>query len=237
MQRGACFAPHAASLSAARRAFGIVCVPYNRFSIAARHRANQRRAPRRARRFLPMQFRIFAARLLLGAALSAPVFADELSEVTRLHHAGQTRRRARARRANAGDPAERCADAIPEVGDPRRHRPDERGAGAAAADRAGLSRARRAAQQPGRALRRRRRIRQVARRARGGDPAQPALRAGARESRRCPRPARRPVVRARASSRAGEREPAEEARAGAPAGRRPPPWRPHRPPQRRRTRR
>ena len=37
-----------------------------------------------------MQFRIFAARLLLGAALSAPAFADELSEVTRLHHAGQT---------------------------------------------------------------------------------------------------------------------------------------------------
>jgi Flp pilus assembly protein TadD len=37
-----------------------------------------------------MQFRIFAARLLLGAALSAPVFADELSEATRLQRAGQT---------------------------------------------------------------------------------------------------------------------------------------------------
>jgi Flp pilus assembly protein TadD len=40
-----------------------------------------------------MSSRIFAARLLLFAALAAPVFvafADELGEVTRLHHAGQT---------------------------------------------------------------------------------------------------------------------------------------------------
>jgi tetratricopeptide (TPR) repeat protein len=37
-----------------------------------------------------MQFRIFAARVLLCAAFSAPVLADELSEVTRLHHAGQS---------------------------------------------------------------------------------------------------------------------------------------------------
>jgi len=37
-----------------------------------------------------MQFRIFAARLLLGAAMTAPVFADELSEVTRLQRAGQS---------------------------------------------------------------------------------------------------------------------------------------------------
>lgn len=37
-----------------------------------------------------MQFRIFAAGVLVLAALSAPAVADELSEVTRLHHAGQT---------------------------------------------------------------------------------------------------------------------------------------------------
>jgi tetratricopeptide (TPR) repeat protein len=37
-----------------------------------------------------MQFRIFAARLLLCAAFATPAAADELSEVTRLHHAGQT---------------------------------------------------------------------------------------------------------------------------------------------------
>ena len=37
-----------------------------------------------------MQFRIFAARLLLGAVLSTPAFADDLSEVMRLQRAGQT---------------------------------------------------------------------------------------------------------------------------------------------------
>jgi tetratricopeptide (TPR) repeat protein len=40
--------------------------------------------------FSPMQFRTFAARVLLCAAFSAPALADELSEVTRLHHAGQS---------------------------------------------------------------------------------------------------------------------------------------------------
>jgi Flp pilus assembly protein TadD len=52
-----------------------------------------------------MQFRIFAARFLLGAALTAPVFADELSEVTRLHHAGQSAAALeRAERALASQP-------------------------------------------------------------------------------------------------------------------------------------
>jgi tetratricopeptide (TPR) repeat protein len=37
-----------------------------------------------------MHFRIFAAGLVVLGALSAPARADELSEVTRLHHAGQT---------------------------------------------------------------------------------------------------------------------------------------------------
>lgn len=37
-----------------------------------------------------MQFRIFAAGLLVFGALSLPARADELSEVTRLHHAGQS---------------------------------------------------------------------------------------------------------------------------------------------------
>jgi tetratricopeptide (TPR) repeat protein len=77
-------------------------VPYNEISIAGRFRSTvtpkngYRR--RRARRFMPsMQFQSLFASLALAFALSfaaiAPAFAalaEELAEVTRLHHAGQS---------------------------------------------------------------------------------------------------------------------------------------------------
>jgi hypothetical protein len=64
--------------------------------------------------------------------------ADELAEVTRLHHAGQSHGGARARRPLPRRQAEGCADALPEVGRARRFGPAQRGGSAARADLAGL---------------------------------------------------------------------------------------------------
>ena len=168
MQRGACFAPLAASRIAARRAFGIVCVPYNRFSIAARPEHRNRRAAVPLEQ-LPstMQFRILARRV---AALAVALRG--------LRDAGPRRHRRRAERGHP--PASRGPDA------PRRSACRSRPAAQpkdaqmrflkrvmlvdieARRPRrrrilqplvAGLPRARRAAQQPGRAVRRRGRLR------------------------------------------------------------------------------
>ena len=161
MQRGACFAPRAASRIAARRAFGIVCVPYNRFSIAALPSVKSTCSG--AARALPSTDAIQDPRrrvASLAAALrghrvpARAATAEELSEVTRLHRAGQSGRRARACRSRPRRATQGRADALPQVGGPRRRRPGGRSAGDPAAARAGLPRARRAAQQPGRALRR-----------------------------------------------------------------------------------
>ena len=147
--------------------------------------------------------------------------ADELSEVKRLHHAGQPQAALRARRpvprrASPKDAQMRFLQvawcwptpaAAPKPID------------AAAAADAGLSRAGRAAQQPRGAPRRRRRLRQGARRAGSSAPPQPALRDRAREPRRRLCHARGQRLWPRAAARAAQRRPAAQARAGAPARR------------------
>jgi tetratricopeptide (TPR) repeat protein len=90
---GAGFAPRADLWRCGEKGFGIVCVPYNRISIAATVHASAGHSCFAAMRSatMPSRFKVFVLLLLL--AVSVPTFAalaEELTEVTRLHRAGQS---------------------------------------------------------------------------------------------------------------------------------------------------
>ncbi|HEX2541017.1 MAG TPA: tetratricopeptide repeat protein [Caldimonas sp.] len=75
------------------KGFGIVCVPYNRISIAATVYASAGHFRLAAMHSATMQSRFKVLALLLLLAVPLPSFAalaEELSEVTRLHRAGQS---------------------------------------------------------------------------------------------------------------------------------------------------
>jgi tetratricopeptide (TPR) repeat protein len=90
---GAGFAPRAVLRRCSEKGFGIVCVPYNRISIAASVHAFAGHFLLAAVPSATMhsRFKVFALLVLL--AVSMPSFgalAEELAEVTRLHRDGQS---------------------------------------------------------------------------------------------------------------------------------------------------
>jgi tetratricopeptide (TPR) repeat protein len=90
---GAGFAPCTGLRRCGEKGFGIVCVPYNRVSIAARIHAFAGQFSFAAMPSVTTPSRIKAFALLLSLAVSWPshgALAEELDEVGRLHRSGQS---------------------------------------------------------------------------------------------------------------------------------------------------